>query len=272
MSKKRVPHLVEVDRYAGDVYCSHNKMGELHLSTHRHEKGQFLYTEGGIVHVITKEKSYFIPARHYMWIPPGLDHSITANTAAVILRNLYFPVRKQEEAFYHRIGIYPVNDMLLEMLYYTRKWGGRHVNKSHPRDFTFVNAIKAVLPEVSTYNLPLALPYPKDKRLLEVIRYMNQHLDEQLVVPEVAKQFGFSERSLSRLFRQDVGLPFVQFLKIQRMMRALQLLLETKYAINEITEMVGYNSMPTFSNTFHKIVGVSPTEYVKMKGVSSLRG
>lgn len=260
-------YLLEVDMNPTDVYCSHSRMEEIHLPTHKHLKGQFLYTEGGIVHLETEAKTYFIPARHFMWIPPGLNHSITANKSTVMLRNLYYPVSKQDQEFYRNIGIYPASDLLLEMLTYTKPWSGRHIDRSDPRDFTFIMAIKAILPDISKYSVPLALPYPKDERLLEVIRYMYRHIDDPLQLPALAKQFGFSERSLSRLFQQDVGMSFLQFFKIQRLLRALELLLDGKYAISEIAMMVGYSSLPTFSNTFNSILGVRPTEYVKLRGV-----
>ncbi|WP_211324830.1 helix-turn-helix domain-containing protein [Chitinophaga skermanii] len=250
------------------MYCSHNKMLELHLPMHKHQKGQFLYTEGGIVHVETKTKTYFIPARHFMWIPPQLEHGIKANKPTVVLRNLYFPVKQNEHPFYHEVGIYPANDLLLDMLNYTKQWTGKHIDKSQTRDFTFIMAIKAILPDISKYSLPLALPYPKDKRLLEIIRYINQSLDEPLLFPAIAKKFGFSERSLSRLFHQDLGISFLQYTKIARLMRALELILESKLSINEISMMVGYSSLPTFSNTFNSLLGVRPTEYVKLRGVA----
>jgi AraC-like DNA-binding protein len=47
------------------------------------------------------------------------------------------------------------------------------------------------------------------------------------------------------------------------MLTALKLLLDEKLSVNEVALRVGYSSLPTFSNTFFKIVGVRPSDYVK---------
>ncbi|MNT19302.1 HTH-type transcriptional activator Btr [compost metagenome] len=182
------------------------------------------------------------------------------------MRNLYFPVEPCEEVFYSKIAIYPVNELLLEMLFFTTRWKGQ-ISRENETAYSFIVALKKILPSISIHSLPLGLPYPKSERLLKVARYMNQHLQDQLSFPDIAKRFGFSERTLSRTFQQEVKMSFIQFLTVQRMMKSLQLLLDEKKTVNETAYAVGYNSLPTFSNTFSKIVGVRPSEYVKLRGV-----
>ncbi|WP_316822029.1 AraC family transcriptional regulator [Pedobacter gandavensis] len=262
-------YLTEVDKDPNTIYCMHDLMGEQDISAHQHLKGQFLYTEGGLVHVSTAEKTYFLPARHYMWIPPAVMHSIHPSSADVTMRNLYFPVEEKEHPFYAQKGIYPVNDLLLQMIIFSNRWSG-DIDQDDQNSYRFALALKAILPEVSLYKLPLALPYAKDKRLAAVIKYMGDNLSEAIVFPALATQFGLSERSLSRLFQGDVGMSFIQYLTIQRMMLAVQLLLEDKMSVKEVASMVGYNSIPTFSTTFYKTLGLRPSEYVKMKGVLGL--
>ena len=79
---------------------------------------------------------------------------------------------------------------------------------------------------------------------------------------KLAVQFGFSERSLYRLFQKDLGMSFIQYLTIRRILKAIELLLEKKLAVNEVALAVGYNSVPTFSNTFYKILRQRPSEYI----------
>lgn len=269
-------HLTAVDQFADNIYCNHDYMGkagsgENHVPRHNHVKGQFLYTEGGIVHVTTDEKNYFLPARHYMWIPAGIMHSIKTNAENVMMRNLYFPPGAEEPDFYRHIGIYPVNDLLLEMLFFTGRWNG-HVSPQQATAFGFMQSLKNILPEISSYSLPFSLPYPKTERLLEIVRWLYAHMEENILFPDVARQFGFSERTLARVFMQELNMSFVQFYTLQRMMKALQLLLEERHTVNETAYMVGYNSVPTFSNTFRKIVGTRPSDYVKMQGVLQHKG
>lgn len=257
-------YLTEVDKRPDTIYCMHDRMGENDISYHAHAKGQFLYTEGGIVHVVTPKKTFFLPARHYMWIAPHVEHSIHPGSAEVTMRNLYFPVDVMDSLFYSETAIYPVNDLLLQMIIFTNRWSG-DIDIHNRSSYFFALALKSILPEVSIYKLPLALPYAKDKRLDKIIRFMGDNLQETIVLPDLSHQFGFSERSLSRLFHNDLGMSFNQYLTIQRMMLALQLLLEDDMSVKEVAALVGYNSVPTFSTTFNKVTGIRPSEYVKMK-------
>jgi len=58
---------------------------------------------------------------------------------------------------------------------------------------------------------------------------------------------------------------FIQYYTILRMLTALKYLLNDKMSVQQVAARVGYSSLPTFSNTFYKIVGVRPSEYVKNK-------
>ena len=54
-------YIKEVDIDKKSIYCHHDLMGELLIPTHKHDKAQMLYTEGGIVYVITQTNTYFLP-------------------------------------------------------------------------------------------------------------------------------------------------------------------------------------------------------------------
>lgn len=257
----------DVDTDKNSIYCHHDLMGELLIPTHKHEKAQLLYTEGGLVYVTTETKTYFLPARHFMWIPDTIKHSIHPSSENVMMRNLYFPVDKNEHSFYNNEGIYPVNDLLLQMMLFTNRWNGNL--KKGSRNYFIARAIKAILPEICETNLPLALPIAKDKRLLKVITYLDEHLDETIFFSTLAEKFGFSERSLYRLFQKDMGMSFIQFFTIRRMLKAIELLLEKRLPVSEVAVAVGYNSIPTFSNTFYKLLGQRPSDY--LNGVEILK-
>ena len=113
----------------------------------------------------------------------------------------------------------------------------------------------------------LALPLPHDERLKKIVQFLDDNMDSSITMKKITAEFGFSERSLSRLFQKDLAMTFVQYFTILRMLRALQLLIDGSYSISEISNMVGYNSLPTFSNTFQKVIGVRPTDYSKKKDI-----
>jgi len=265
MIEKYYTKSVDVDE--NSIYCHHDLMGELLIPTHKHEKAQLLYTEGGIVYVTTETKTYFLPARHFMWIPNGVKHSIHPSSEDVMMRNLYFPTEKSDVEFYKTEGIYPLTDLLLQMMMFTNRWNGNL--KKGTRNYTIAKAIKAILPEICVNNLPLALPFPKDNRLIKIIQHLEKNYQDPILFSDLAKKYGFTERTLHRLFHKDLGMSFIQFFTIKRMLKAIELMIEKKMTINEVAIAVGYNSVPTFSNTFYKLLGQRPSEYIN--GVEVLR-
>jgi transcriptional regulator GlxA family with amidase domain len=49
-----------------------------------------------------------------------------------------------------------------------------------------------------------------------------------------ANRFGLSQRSLSRLFRTTLGISFLQYVKLLRMVRGLEMILQTDKSMTEI--------------------------------------
>jgi AraC-like DNA-binding protein len=177
------------------------------------------------------------------------------------MRNLYFPVKNSDAPFYQTVGIYPVNELLWQLLCYTRKWEG-DIYEDDEKRFPVVTAFKVLLAQISNSPLMLTLPRPKDPRLEKSLVYLKDHLDKNIPLTEIASLLGMSESSLHRLFKSDVKMTFIHYYTLLRMFKALEYVLEKKHTIGEIALMVGYSSFPSFSNTFLKILGKRPSEYL----------
>jgi AraC-like DNA-binding protein len=252
----------DLDSSSESIYCQVSEFNVTYVPMHRHNKGQLLYTEGGRVYITAQNKVWFLPARHYMWIPAGMEHSLKITLASTHVWNLYFPCWANEPAFYRKAGIYPVNNMLLEQLYFIKDMQG-HVLKDDKSRFYFLSGMKAILPEISRSALLFDLPQPKEPRLEEVIAYLQNNLSQPVNVSAVAKRFGMSESTLTRLFRKDLKMSFIHYVSTLRLLRSVELLATGGMNIKEICYEVGYESVPTFSNVFKKSIGVRPTDYLK---------
>ena len=257
-------YVTEVDSFEDSIYCHHAIIGESFITEHAHNKDQFLYTEGGVVFLKTAEKSYFLPARHYIWIPAGIRHSIHPSTPDVVMRNLYFPKYDTDQEFYKKINIYPVDDLLNELIMFTNRWNGNIFPVEEPK-YSLAKAFKLLLPEISQHELPLALPYPNNQKLKDIVTFLESRIEENVSFKTLSQKFNISERTLARLFQKELNMSFIQYYTILRMLTALKLLLDEKLSVNEVALKVGYSSLPTFSNTFNKVIGVRPSEYVKQK-------
>ncbi len=252
--------LADADEIPQSAYIWHWKT-EHHFPFHKHNKGQLTYVEGGAAFLYTREKTYFLPARHYMWVPAGVEHYFAHRYPANYVRTIYFYAEKEDkqDPFYSTTGIYPVTNLLLEMLLYTAKWEGNVLPGSRP--YAFIKAMKNILPDISTSPLPITLPTSDHPRMRPILKYIQENLSEPLSMEIVCHQFNTSERTLTRMFRSNMDISFFQYLKLARMAKAMGYLIETDKTISEIAWDTGYNSVSAFSNTFFKLTGKRPSDY-----------
>lgn len=90
------------------------------------------------------------------------------------------------------------------------------------------------------------------------LNYMkNLHLDH------MAEQLDTSPKYFSNYFKKTFEINFVEYLNRVRLSHAKEMLKKTEWSVAEIGEKTGYLNSSTFTSTFKKYHGVSPSEYRK---------
>lgn len=97
-------------------------------------------------------------------------------------------------------------------------------------------------------------------RLNPVLDIINQRLDEDLRVAELAREADIDTRTFTRLFKQQTGYTPFQYLTAQRMNRAKALLL-SNMSVTETAASVGYANPAKFSAAFRRWIGCTPIEW-----------
>lgn len=101
------------------------------------------------------------------------------------------------------------------------------------------------------------------KEIADAVRYIDDHLDGPVTLTAVARHIGFSAYYLSRLFREETGISFNEYIAKQRIAKAVHLLQTTSLRVYEVGNAVGIPSYRYFTALFRKYTGLSPTEYRK---------
>ncbi len=94
-----------------------------------------------------------------------------------------------------------------------------------------------------------------------VLRWMEQHLAEPLNLEEIARRARWSTRTLGRRFREQTGTTPGQWVLSARMRRAQQLLETTDLSVEQVATEVGFDSVSTFRDRFHRLLSTSPAAY-----------
>ena len=90
-----------------------------------------------------------------------------------------------------------------------------------------------------------------------------RYMQSDLRISEIAKELGISANYLSKLFLEETGTNFSDYLIDVRMKAAQKLLLYSHCTIQEIAQRVGYDNVSYFSVLFKKYTGVTTGQYKK---------
>ncbi|MFD4660767.1 helix-turn-helix domain-containing protein [Kitasatospora sp. NPDC058444] len=105
------------------------------------------------------------------------------------------------------------------------------------------------------------VPAPENHPLAELLPWVLERLDQPLTVQDLARQARMSSRHLGRHFRSVTGTTPLQWLLVQRIRRAQELLETTSDGIERIAGATGMGTATTLRRHFHRTVGVPPDTY-----------
>lgn len=94
-------------------------------------------------------------------------------------------------------------------------------------------------------------------------KIISERFSQELTLDEISKELYVSPQYFSRLYKQEMGINFIEQLTLIRMQNAKRLMEQGEYSIKEICYLSGYSDPNYFSRLFKKFEGVSPTVYQK---------
>lgn len=99
------------------------------------------------------------------------------------------------------------------------------------------------------------------ERLTLIQRYVDEHLDREMTVEELAEVLHLHPNYFSKYFKRHFGVPPLKYVSRKRMDHAKLLLKTTSRSIKEVAAATGFDDANYFSKTFRREVGFSPSEY-----------
>ncbi len=263
MSKKFVSCASIKDQTAKPAFVYHQQLGSFYSDWHGHDSGQLVFAEKGCVHLHVEGKKVLLPSWYGAWIPPGMFHEMWSDSEHLFMRAICFPVPRATDVLRKQLSVFPVSPLLKEMIRYSEKWS--QVSEEKAEETTFLQALQDLLPGEMAKSVGVCLPSTSHERLSRLLEYLQHRLHEKPDMATLAHHFGFSVRTLTRLFTQQLGISFSSYCKTARVMKALELIETGRDSVSEIASSVGYDSLATFSNNFLEICGNRPTYFINKK-------
>ena len=102
---------------------------------------------------------------------------------------------------------------------------------------------------------------PPARHLLRARDLADRRYAEELTVEDMAREAGLSLAHFSRVFRATFGETPHRYLLTRRLERASALLRSTDRTVADICMLVGWSSVGSFTTSFQRMFGLSPTAY-----------
>lgn len=102
-----------------------------------------------------------------------------------------------------------------------------------------------------------------DATIIRIKKYIDQHYKETLTLEGVAAQFNLSSYYVSKLFKDQFHISFIEYVTDIRMKEAKELIHDVSVPLKEIAITLGYKDPNYFSRVFKKTTGYSPSDYRK---------
>ncbi|MET3699811.1 two-component system response regulator YesN [Bacillus oleivorans] len=97
--------------------------------------------------------------------------------------------------------------------------------------------------------------------ILNLKQYIIEHSHEDISLEQLAKKVNLSPIYISKIFKEKLGINYIDFLTECRIDQAKKLLADPEKSIKEITFEVGYHEPNYFSKVFKKVCNLTPKEY-----------
>jgi AraC-like DNA-binding protein len=102
-----------------------------------------------------------------------------------------------------------------------------------------------------------------DKNLSKIIEWIRIHSSGSITVSSIANAFSYNKDYFSHFFRQKMGVTLKDWIHIQKLSKAKDLLSRTTMSVKEIAHTIGINDDKYFMRLFKKYEKMTPTEFRK---------
>ncbi len=217
---------------------------------HQHPWGQMVCPRMGNIRVSAAGTMWIVPTFRAVWIPPSVDHEVVMlgrvefHVAYVEPRSAPLPLKACRV-----MAVTTLMQDLLESL----------ALQNEPPTLRRQLQSRLLLEEMrEAEGLPLGLPLPADRRLANLCDALIDDPGSILTLSGWARRIGASERTLARLFTDELGTSFGAWRRQLRLVRAIDLL-GRGMSITAVSVELGYANATAFTWMFKRALGFPPS-------------
>ncbi len=240
---------------------------DTHFEPHQHGWAQLAYSATGMLQVIAArqpgvdggdEVTYIVPPSRAVWIAPGTRHAIHVLEAAEF-RTLYMHAAVTP-AGWSACRMIVVSPLLRELI---PELDSHNRALAPQREAALAQLVMDEITHAATQPLGVPMPHPLngDKRLRALCESVMRAPSERATLAGWAGDVGASERTIARLFRDELGMSYQQWRQQVVLAHALPLLARGT-PVSLVAAASGYASDSAFTAMFKAAMGEPPSTFL----------
>lgn len=231
---------------------------------HCHSFYELYYFISGDIKYMVEGKKYTPSPKSMLLLKPGVVHGIQNVSDVTYTRYIfhfgedYLSIEHKElllwpfhsdSIYFEGVDLTQVCDRVLE---------AKNIETDELRDFSVKCRFEALLTELFVLG-NMKGKEPTDNLAYKITAYIDQNLENDLSLDNIASTFFISKSQLSRIFKRDLESTVGNYIGLKRSVRAKQLIMQGQSA-SLAASACGFKDYSTFFRTYKKFMGKSPAE------------
>ncbi len=252
------------------------------VSLHAHDYYEFYFFLEGNVSIQVKGQSYPLSHGDMLIIPPGISHKPIIHDASIPYRRFVFWISRdfykhllqlssdygyvtelaniEGNYIFHNEQIV-FNTIQSKILRLLEEMRGERFGRSSQISLYVSDLLLHINRLIYERNHPAHYPEP-ETLYQRISHFIEEHIDEELSLDRLAKEFFVSKYHISHIFKDNLGLSVHQYITKKRLSLCRQALMSDTNVI-EIYRSFGFGDYSSFFRAFKKEYGISPSELKK---------
>ena len=250
-----------------------------HETEHWHSETEVLFTVMGTAHVTVQERIYSLKEEDVLVINSSLSHSISCQDGA-ILCCVKFPWQMLSDllgssAFLFHCNsagdqnhpYHDVKSIFRSLVYYYARERRR---TGFLLDSHLLRLLDCLVEHyLVELNQDSGGKLSDEARLQQIFQFVNRNYQQSVSLSSLAEEMFVSTSTLSRFFKKQTGIGFMDYLNQVRVHAAAIELEQTEENVTKIAINCGFSNQSAFNRVFRDCYDMSPLEYRRQQKASA---